>query len=83
LGPLSRVSVEGVSLSAGPDILVRLWLGNLLLATVSAAIAYVVAIRLVTEFRQRVRQGEVPLILMTVLCHASESLCLVERDCVE
>jgi len=62
LGPVPGVSFEGVSLSVGPDILVRLWLGNLILATVSAAVAYVVAIRLVTEFRQRVRQGEVPLV---------------------
>jgi len=62
LGPVPGVSFEGVSLSAGPGILVRLWLGNLILATVSAAVAYVVAMRLVTEFRQRVREGEVPLI---------------------
>lgn len=62
LGPVPGVSFEGVSLSAGPDILVRLWLGNLILATVCAAVAYVVALRLVTEFRQRVREGEVPLI---------------------
>ncbi len=62
LGPVPGVSFEGVSLSAGPDILVRLWLGNLVLATISAVVAYVVALRLVVEFRQRVRDGEVPVI---------------------
>ncbi len=62
LGPVPGVSFEGVSLSAGPGILARLWLGNLILAILSAAIAYVVGLRLVVEFRERVRQGEVPVI---------------------
>jgi uncharacterized protein (DUF2062 family) len=62
LGPVPGVSFEGVSLSAGPGILARLWLGNLILATVSAAIGYVMALRLVVEFRQRVREGDVPVI---------------------
>ena len=62
LGPAPGVSFEGVSLSAGPHILVRLWLGNLILATVCAAVAYVVGLRLVVEFRERVSRGEVPLI---------------------
>lgn len=62
LGPVPGVSFEGVSLSAGPGILVRLWLGNLILATVCAAVAYVLAFRLITEFRQRVREGDVPVI---------------------
>ncbi|PSQ60171.1 MAG: DUF2062 domain-containing protein [Halobacteriales archaeon SW_9_67_25] len=62
LGPVPGVSFEGVSLSAGPGILARLWLGNLILATASAVVAYVLAFRLVTEFRQRVRKGDVPVI---------------------
>ena len=62
LGPAPGVSFEGGSLSAAPGILVRLWVGNLILATVCATLAYVISSRLITEFRRRVRQGEVPLI---------------------
>lgn len=62
LGPAPGVSFEWVSLSAGPHILVRLWLGNLILATVCAAVAYVVGLRLITEFRRRARNGEAPLV---------------------
>jgi len=62
LGPVPGVSFEGVSLSAGPHILARLWLGNLILATISAAVAYVVGLRLVLEFRERIRRDEVPVI---------------------
>jgi len=62
LGPAPGVSFEDVSLSAGPHILVRLWLGNLILAAVCAVVAYVVGLRLVVEFRERVSRGEVPLI---------------------
>ncbi|PSQ30497.1 DUF2062 domain-containing protein [Halobacteriales archaeon SW_10_68_16] len=62
LGPVLGVSFEGVSLSAGPHILARLWLGNLILATISAAVAYVVGLRLVLEFRERIRRDEVPVI---------------------
>jgi uncharacterized protein (DUF2062 family) len=62
LGPVPGVSFEDVSLSAGPHILARLWLGNLILATISAAVAYVVGLRLVLEFRERIRRDEVPVI---------------------
>ena len=62
LGPAPGVSFESLSLSAGPDILARLWLGNLVLAVVFAAVAYLAGLRLVTEFRRRARNGNVPMI---------------------
>jgi uncharacterized protein (DUF2062 family) len=62
LGPAPGVSFEGVSLSAGPDILARLWLGNLILAVVFAAVAYLAGLRLITEVRRRARDGDVPMI---------------------
>lgn len=49
LGPIPGITLESMSLSLGPDILARLWLGNLILAIVFAAIAYVLALRLVTR----------------------------------
>jgi uncharacterized protein (DUF2062 family) len=58
LGPAPNGTFEGVSLSAGPDILARLWLGNLILATLFAVIGYVLALRVVNEFRRRVRNDE-------------------------
>ena len=39
---------------AGPAVLVRLWLGNLILAAVFATVGYLVALRLVVDFRRRV-----------------------------
>jgi uncharacterized protein (DUF2062 family) len=62
LGPVPGASFESVSLSLGRDVLVRLWLGNLLLAALFTIIAYVVALRLINEFRRRAREGEVPLV---------------------
>jgi len=53
LGPVPGVSFESVSLSMGYDVLVRLWLGNLILATAAAIISYVVALRTVNGFRRR------------------------------
>lgn len=53
LGPVPGVSFESVSLSMGYDVLVRLWLGNLILATAVAIISYVVALRTVNGFRHR------------------------------
>ncbi len=50
LGPIPNVTLETISLSLGPDVLARLWLGNLILAVIFAAIAYVAALRLVTKF---------------------------------
>jgi uncharacterized protein (DUF2062 family) len=62
LGPAPGVSftTADVSLSAGPDILVRLWLGNLILATVFSVIGYMLALRIVNEFRRRVRSDDHP-----------------------
>lgn len=62
LGPVPGVtfSQADISLSAGPDILVRLWLGNLILATIFAVIGYFVALRVVNEFRRRVRSDDHP-----------------------
>lgn len=53
LGPGPVTSPESVSLSAGTDVLARLWLGNLILAALFAAIGYVIALRVVMEFRRR------------------------------
>lgn len=58
LGPVPGASFESVSLSLGADVLVRLWLGNLILATAFAIVAYVVGLRLINEFRRRVQTGE-------------------------
>jgi uncharacterized protein (DUF2062 family) len=62
LGPAPGVSFStaDISLSAGPDMLVRLWLGNLILATVFSLIGYVLALRIVNEFRRRVRSDDHP-----------------------
>ena len=62
LGPAPDVnfSQADISLSAGPDLLVRLWLGNLILATLFAVIGYFVALRLVNEFRRRVHSDDHP-----------------------
>jgi uncharacterized protein (DUF2062 family) len=57
LGPVSGVSVNEVSLSAGPQIVARLLVGNLILAVVFTAVAYVVGYRLTVEYRRRA--GEV------------------------
>ena len=53
LGPAPGVTLDGVSPSAGPEILLRLWVGNLILAAVFAVIGYAVALRLVNEYRRR------------------------------
>jgi len=58
LGPAPGVSFSGVSLSAGPDILARLWLGNLILALLFATVGYVAGLRLVNEFHRRATDGK-------------------------
>lgn len=62
LGPAPGVSFSQakISLSAGPDLLVRLWLGNLILATLFAVVGYFLALRLVNEFRRRVKSDDHP-----------------------
>ena len=51
LGPVPGVSTAEVSLSAGPDVVVRLLVGNLILAVVAAVPGYFVCLRLVEAYR--------------------------------
>jgi uncharacterized protein (DUF2062 family) len=62
LGPAPDVNFRqaDISLSAGPDMLVRLWLGNLILATIFAIVGYFLALRVVNEFRRRVKSDDHP-----------------------
>ncbi|MFC6722546.1 DUF2062 domain-containing protein [Halobacteriaceae archaeon SHR40] len=53
LGPIPGVSASDVSLSAGTDVLVRLFLGNLLFAAGLAAAGYAVALYGVHATRRR------------------------------
>lgn len=53
LGPVPGMTFDGVSASMGSGILVRLWVGNTILAVVFAAVGYVVAFRLINEYRRR------------------------------
>lgn len=54
LGPAPSVAAREVSLSAGPEVLTRLLVGNLLLAIVVAGCCYV----LVNRFTQRLRKRQ-------------------------
>lgn len=58
LGPVPGGSFNSVSLSTGTDVLTRLWVGNLILATVFAAVGYIAALRIVNEFHRKARTGE-------------------------
>ena len=60
LGPVEGVTPADVSLSAAPDIVARLLVGNLLLAVVFTAVAYVGAYRLTVEYRRR--RGDIGLL---------------------
>lgn len=53
LGPVEGFDGGAVTLDAGYEVLVRLWVGNLILAVVATAIAYPLAYRMVTEYRAR------------------------------
>ena len=53
LGPVPGVSPAEASLSAGPAIVTRLVVGNLILAVVAAVPSYVVCFRLVDAYRAR------------------------------
>jgi uncharacterized protein (DUF2062 family) len=44
LGPVPDIFTGSITLSAGPQVLVRLVVGNLILATVFAVVGYVVAV---------------------------------------
>lgn len=52
LGPVPEIGVAEVSAATGQELLVRLWLGNLILAVIFAVVGYVVALRLVDEYRR-------------------------------
>ena len=51
LGPVEGVTITDVSLSAGPDIVVRLLVGNLILAVVATVISYAVVYRLAVRYQ--------------------------------
>lgn len=51
LGPVEGVSAADVSLSAGPEIVVRLLVGNLILAVVATGISYAIVHRLAVRYR--------------------------------
>jgi uncharacterized protein (DUF2062 family) len=61
LGPVPGASFESISLSLGLDALVRLWLGNLILATIFAIVAYIGGLWIVTEFHRRESTEEEPI----------------------
>ncbi len=50
LGPVDGLSTSEVSLSAGPAIVIRLLLGNLILAVIATVLAYFVAYRVATAY---------------------------------
>ena len=52
LGPVEGVRPGDASLDAGPEILVRLLVGNLILAVVAAVAGYVVVHRLAVAYRR-------------------------------
>ena len=63
LGPIPGVTRADISLSAAPDIVTRLLVGNLLLATVFTVVAYVGTYRLTVEYRRR--RGDVGILERT------------------
>ena len=58
LGPVEGVTMADVSLSAGPEIVVRLLVGNLILAVVATVLGYVVVYRLVVSYREQLEPLE-------------------------
>jgi uncharacterized protein (DUF2062 family) len=57
LGPVEGVSRSELSLSAAPEVVVRLLVGNLILAVLFTVIGYAVAYRLTAAYRRR--SGEI------------------------
>ena len=53
LGPVEGFDGGAITLDDGWNVLLRLWVGNLILAAIATAIAYPVAYRMVTEYRTR------------------------------
>lgn len=58
LGPIEGVSASDVSLSAGSDVLLRLVIGNLVIAGALAAVGYVVALYGVQAARRYERRKD-------------------------
>lgn len=58
LGPAPNASFDSVSPSMGVDVLTRLWVGNLILATIFAVVAYGGALRIVNEFHCQTDDGD-------------------------
>lgn len=52
MGPVPGVTLADVSFSAGPEIVLRLLVGNTIIAIVFAAVGYFAALRLVRTFRR-------------------------------
>jgi len=53
LGPVDGAGVTDISLSAAPEMLLRLVVGNTILAVVVALPGYVLALRTIDHYRQR------------------------------
>ena len=53
LGPVPGVAMADVSMSAAPEVVVRLLVGNVILAVVFTAIAYVLALRFAASHQRR------------------------------
>lgn len=53
LGPVPSVNAADISLAAGPEVLTRLLVGNLLLATVVAVVGYVLVGRFADQWCRR------------------------------
>ncbi len=58
LGPVEGVSISDISFSAGPEIVIRLLVGNLILAVIATVISYVAVYRLAVAY-ERTQVGEV------------------------
>lgn len=58
LGPVEGVSISDISFSAGPEIVIRLLVGNLILAVIATIISYVVVYRLAVAY-ERTQTGEI------------------------
>ncbi len=50
LGPIDGITMADVSMRAGPEIVIRLLVGNLILAAIATAISYVVVHRLAAHY---------------------------------
>lgn len=53
LGPVPGVTASEISFSAGPEIVTRLLVGNLILSVIFTVIGYVLALRFIRSIRKR------------------------------